>query len=57
MQCSPLYTLCLFSIPSNVHILDIEYSQGMCSPIFIADDFVGLLLYTSIFSIEDSKSA
>ena len=30
-------------------ILDIEYPQGICSPIFVADDFSGLFLHSSFF--------
>ena len=37
-QTSPLYTSCLFSISSNVRIIDIEYYQGICSPPFAVDD-------------------
>ena len=43
MQSSLLYA-CLFSMPSNDHIVDTEYIQGICSPIFVVDDF-----YTHIF--------
>ena len=42
---SPLYTSCLSSLPSNVHIVDIEYPQEICSPIFVVNDFSGLILH------------
>ena len=35
----PLYTLCLFSMPLNDYIGDIEKPVGMCSPIFVINDF------------------
>ena len=43
MQYSPLHAFSLFSILSNVHIVDIEYLQGMCSSISATDDFSVLL--------------
>ena len=51
------YKLCLFSILSNAYIVDIEYTQGICSSIFIVEDFSGLLVHPSIYSIKDSRSA
>ena len=44
-----LYLICLFPIPSNVHIVDIKYPHGICSPIFVVDDFPGLF-FTFIYS-------
>ena len=41
-QSRPKYKVCLFSILSNAHIVDIEYPQGICLPIFVAEDFSGL---------------
>ena len=54
MQSPPPYTLCFFYIPSNAHIIDIDYPQGICSAIFVVDDFAGLFLYPSTFLIKDS---
>ena len=49
MQSSPRYKLYVFFILSNAHIVDIEYPQGICSPIYVAEDFSGLDLQLSIF--------
>ena len=54
---SPLYASCLSFVPWNVHIIDIEYPQGICLPIFVMDDFSKLFLHPSILLIKDSKSA
>ena len=42
-----------FSILSNVHIVDIEYPEGICSPSFAVDDVSGLFLHPSTFLIKD----
>ena len=34
---------------SNLQIVDIEYPRGMCSPIFIFEEFSGLYAHPSIF--------
>ena len=47
MQPSPLYTSCLFYIPSNVHNVDSEYLQVICLPTFVLDNFSEL--HQSIF--------
>ena len=47
----------LYLILSNVHIHDIEYPQGISSPIFVVEDFPGLFLQLSILLIKDSRSA
>ena len=44
------YTSCLFSISLN--IIDIEKPDGIVSLAFVVNDFSGLFLYTSIFSIK-----
>ena len=49
IQSSPRYKVCLFSILSKAHIVDIEYSQESCLPIFGVKDFSGLFAYPSIF--------
>ena len=33
----------------NAHMVDIEYLQGIYSPIFAVEDFSGLFAYRSIF--------
>ena len=48
---------CFFSIPSNVQIVDIEYPQGICSTIFVAQEFFGLFAHPSTFLIKDSIAA
>ena len=42
---------------SNVHMVYIEYPQGICSPIFIIEDFSELFAHPSIFLIKDPRSA
>ena len=41
----------------NDDLIDIERSDKICSPTFVADEFSGLFLNTSFFSIKDSRSA
>ena len=41
----------------NDNIVDIEKPDGICSPNFAVDEFSGLLLHTSIFTIKHSRSA
>ena len=53
MQFLPLCTSCLFSWPVNDDIVGIE----ICSLTFFVDDFSGLYLHVSVFTIQDSKSA
>ena len=57
MQSLPLYTSLSFSIPSNAHIGDIKYTHGICSPTFLADDFLKFFLHPSVFLIKDSRPA
>ena len=38
-----MYTSCFLSDPSNLHILNTEYSQEICLPTFVVDDFSRLL--------------
>ena len=49
IQSLSLYTSCSFSIPLNVHIVDIEYPRRVYSPTFVVDNFSGLFLHPSIF--------
>ena len=49
IQSSPKYKLRLSSIVSKANIVDTEYPQGTCSPIFVVEDFSGLFAYPSIF--------
>ena len=41
----------------NENTADIEKPDGICSLTFAADDFSGLFLHPSIFSITNSRSA
>ena len=47
---SPLYASCLYFVPWNVHIIDIECPQGICLPIFVMDDFSKLFLHPYSFN-------
>ena len=54
-QSLSLYTSSLFSISLNEDIVDVlQKPDGIGSLIFVADDFLGVFLQPSIFSIEDS---
>ena len=41
----------------NYDIIDIEKSDGICSPTFVVDELSGLFLNPSTFSIKHSSSA
>ena len=41
---------------SNDDIVDIEQHDGICSLTFVVNEFSGLFLYPSIYSIKDSRS-
>ena len=41
----------------NDDIVDIEKPDGICSPTFVVDEFSGLFLHSSIFSIKHSRCA
>lgn len=56
MQALPLYTSQLFSISSNVHMVDIEYRQGFFLNTLAVVDFSEFLLHPFIFTIKDSRS-
>ena len=47
-----MYTSWLFSILLNDNIVDIEKSDGICAPTFVVDEFSGLFLHPSVFSIK-----
>ena len=51
------YKVYLFPKWSNAQIVDNEYPQGICSPIFIVEEFSGLIEHLSTFLIKDSMSA
>ena len=51
------YLPCLYFMSLNDNIVDTEKPDGICSPTFVADNFSGLLLHPSMFSIEYSRSA
>ena len=57
MQTLPLYTSCLFSMLLNEDIVDIEKSEGIYSLTFVLDEFSGLFLHPSIFSVIHSRSS
>ena len=42
---------------SNVQIVNIEYPQGICSLIFVAEELSGMFAYPHIFQIKDLISA
>ena len=52
IQSLPLYTSCLFSILLNEDIVDIKKFDEICSLTFFVDEFSGLFLHPSIFSIK-----
>ena len=41
----------------NDSIVDIEKPDGICLPTFVVNEFSGLFLHSSIFSIKHSRSA
>ena len=41
----------------NDHIVDLEKPDGICLPTFVVNEFSGLFLHPSIFSIKHSRSA
>ena len=57
IQTLPLYTSRFFSMVLNKDIVDIEKPEGICSLIFVVDEFSGLFLHLPIFSIIHSRSA
>ena len=46
------HKVCLFSMCSNPQIVDIDYPQRICWPIFVVEDFSGLFSDPSIFSLK-----
>ena len=56
-QSFPWYKVCLFSIQLNAQVVDIEYPQGICSPIFVVEVLSEVFAHPSICSIKDSMSA
>ena len=50
-----LYVSCLFSMLLKSYIVDIEKPDGICSLSFDVDEFSGLFLHPSIFSIMHSS--
>ena len=51
IQSLPLYTSCLFSMLLNEDVVQIEKPDEICSLTFVADEFSGLFLHPSFFSI------
>ena len=56
-QSLPLHTPCLLSMPLNDNFVESEELNRICLLNFVVDDFSGLFLHPSIFSIKDSRSA
>ena len=52
LQSLPLYASCLFPMLLNDNIVDIEKSDGICSPTFVVDELSGLFLHASVFSMK-----
>ena len=52
MKSVHLCTSCLFSMLLSDNIVDIEKPDGICLPTFVVDEFSGLFLYASVFSIK-----
>ena len=57
IQSLSLYTSSWFSMFFINDVVDIEKSDGICLPIFAKDEFSGLFVHSSIFSIKHSRSA
>ena len=53
----PLYTSCLFYMLLNGNIVNIEKPDRVCSLNFVIDEFTGLFLRPSTFTIKFSRSA
>ena len=49
---SPRYKVWLFSILSKAHKVGIEHPQGICSPIFVVEEFSGLFAHPSVFLVK-----
>ena len=57
MQSLPLYILRLFSLLLNEDIVEVEKLDGIYLLTFAEDEYSGLFLHPSIFSIIQSRSA
>ena len=57
MQSLPLYRSCLFSMLLNEDIVDIEKLDGICLLTCLVDEFSGLFLHPSVFSVIHSRYA
>ena len=53
----PLYASCLLFILLNDDIVDIEKPDGTCLPTFFVNEFSGLFLHPTIFTVEHSRFA
>ena len=56
IQSLTVYMSCLFSTLLNEDIAGIEKPDGICSFTFAVDEFSGLFLHASVFSIIHSRS-
>ena len=57
MQSFPQHTSCLFSLFLNEDIVGIEKHDRVCSLTFAVDEYSGLYLHPSVFSIIQSRSS
>ena len=57
IQSLPLYTSCLFFMILNNDIVEFEKNDGISFPTFVVNEFSGLVLHPSIYSIKHSRSA
>ena len=57
MQSLPLHILRLFSLLLNEDIVEVEKLDGIYLLTFVEDEYSGLFLHPSIFSIIQSRSA
>ena len=56
IQSLPLYTICLFPVFLNDNTVGIKKPDGICSLTYALDEFSGLFLHPSIFSMKRSRS-
>ena len=57
LQSLPLYTSFLLSMLLNEDAVDIKKPDGICSLTFVVNEFSGIFLHPSIFSIIHAESA
>ena len=52
MQYLPLFTSCLFSMSLNDDTVDIKKPDEVCLPTSAVNEFSGLFLFPSVFSLK-----